>query len=176
MRQRPGAIDSHSIRIVPTDERYVEGLNRALDVVARERRYIGFLEGPPVESTRSLVRHVLSGQGVQRLAIADDDQIVGWCDIIRNTLEGFRHAGRMGMGVLPDYRGAGLGRRLLTNTLDAARAIGIERVELEVFASNASAIALYRRMGFTVEGTKRRARKLDGDYDDDVIMALFLGE
>lgn len=80
----------------------------------------------------------------------------------------------MGMGVLPAYRGAGLGRRLLADTLDAARAIGIERVELEVFASNTAAIALYRRMGFAVEGTKRRARKLDGEYDDDVIMALFL--
>ncbi len=90
-------------------------------------------------------------------------------------MEGFRHAGRMGMGVLPDYRGAGLGRRLLTETLEAARAIGIERVELEVFASNEAAIALYGRLGFVVEGIKKRARKLDGKYDDDLIMALFLG-
>ena len=81
----------------------------------------------------------------------------------------------MGMGMLPAYRGAGLGRRLLKDTLDTARAIGIERVELEVFASNESAIALYRKLGFAVEGIKKNARKLDGRYEDDVIMALFLG-
>ena len=137
---------------------------------------IGFLEAPPMESTRTFIRHVLSGEGVQRLAVTHDDEVVGWCDIVRRSMEGFRHAGRMGMGVLPGYRGAGLGRRLLTETLGAARALGMERVDLEVFASNEAAIALYRKLGFVVEGIKRRARKLDGEYDDDLIMALFLGD
>jgi ribosomal protein S18 acetylase RimI-like enzyme len=159
---------------VPTDERYAESLNRALDVVARERRFIGFLEAPPVEKSLKLIRHVLTGGGVQRLAIAGDDEVVGWCDILRNQMEGFRHGGRMGMALLPAYRGAGLGQRLLTETLDDARALGLERVDLEVFASNASAIALYRKLGFVVEGIKKNARKLDGKYDDDLIMALLL--
>ena len=162
------------VRIVPTAERYAESFNRALDIVARERRYIGFLEGPPIESSQSLIQRVLSGEGVQRFAVTPEDDVVGWCDIIRHRMEGFRHASRMGMGVLPAYRGAGLGRRLLTETLDAARALSIERVELEVFASNTAAIALYEKLGFVVEGHKTRARKIDGTYDDDVIMALLL--
>lgn len=49
------------------------------------------------------------------------------------------------------------------------------RVELEVFASNTAAIALYEKLGFVVEGRKSRARKVDGAYDDDLIMARFLG-
>ena len=170
----PTSSELQSIRIVPSDERYVESFNRALDAVARERRYIGFLEAPPLEGTRNFVRLVLSGEGVQRFAITPEEEVVGWCEIVRNRMDGFRHASRMGMGLLAPYRGAGLGRRLLTETLDAARAMGIERVELEVFASNESAIALYRKLGVVVEGTKKRARKLDGDYDDDLIMALFL--
>jgi RimJ/RimL family protein N-acetyltransferase len=47
---------------------------------------------------------------------------------------------------------------------------------LEVFASNARAIALYESLGFVREGLKRRVRKLDGRYDDDVMRALFLDE
>ena len=129
-----------------------------------------------MESTRSFVRLLLSGEGVQRFAITPEHEVVGWCDITRNRMEGFRHAARLGMGVLPAYRGAGLGRRLLTDTIDAAREMGIERVELEVFASNESAVALYRKLGFVVEGTKTHARKLDGEYDDDLIMALFLND
>lgn len=76
------------------------------------------------------------------------------------------------MGLLPQYRRQGLGRQLATKAIQAAHHVGIERVELEVFASNETAIALYRGLGFMTEGIKRRARKLDGKYEDNVLMAL----
>ena len=66
------------------------------------------------------------------------------------------------MGVHPDFRRRGIGARLLRAALTHAHQIGLERVELEVFASNRVARQLYERQGFTVEGTLRRARKLDG--------------
>lgn len=62
----------------------------------------------------------------------------------------------------------------MAHDLQKAKGMGLERVELEVFASNAPAIALYEKMGFVTEGVKKRARKLDGLYDDVVQMALFL--
>jgi ribosomal protein S18 acetylase RimI-like enzyme len=163
------------VRIVPAAEQYAEGFNAIVDAVARERRYIGFVEGPSVESTREFVRSLLGGAGVQMLAVTTNDAAVGWCDIVRNPHEGFRHVGRLGMAFLPEYRGRGLGRRLVAQTIGAARRAGIERVELEVFASNERAVAFYRAVGFVIEGVKRRARKLDGQYDDNVFMAL-LGE
>lgn len=76
------------------------------------------------------------------------------------------------MGVLKEYRGQGIGERLAQTALERARAIGLERVELDVYASNAAAIRLYEKLGFVVEGVHRRARKLDGQYDDLVSMAL----
>jgi len=162
------------IRIVPTGERYADGFNAVVDAVARERRYIGFVEGPSLESTREFVRSILGAAGVLLLAVTPNDVVVGWCDIVRNPREGFRHVGRLGMGLLPDYRQRGLGRRLVAQAIRAARDAGIERVELEVFASNERAIAFYRASGFVTEGIKRRARKLDGLYDDNVFMALLV--
>jgi RimJ/RimL family protein N-acetyltransferase len=163
------------VRIVPTGEQYAESFNAVVDAVARERRYIGFVEGPPLESTREFIRSILGGAGVQLLAVNRNDVVVGWCDIVRNPHEGFHHVGRLGMGLLLDYRGRGLGRQLVAQAVRVARQAGIERVELEVFASNERAIALYRGLGFVTEGIKRRARKLDGRYEDHVFMAL-LGE
>ena len=160
------------LRIVPTAELYVEGLNAVVGLVARERRYIGLVEAPPVESTRSLVQRILDGAGVQMLALTPQDTVVGWCDIMRNPLDGFRHCGRLGMGFLPLYRGRGWGRQLVARTIAAARDVGIERVELEVFATNKRAIAFYEAAGFVIEGVKRKARNLDGQYDDNVFMAL----
>ena len=43
------------IYIVPIEEGHIEGFHRALDFVARERRYLSFLEAPPLESTRAFV-------------------------------------------------------------------------------------------------------------------------
>jgi ribosomal protein S18 acetylase RimI-like enzyme len=153
---------SPEIRVVPTEVRYASGFAAVVDVVARERKYIGYVEGPPVERMRTLIERVLDGEGVQMLAVTERDQVVGWCDILRHSRDGFRHVGGLGMGLLPEYRGRGLGRRLAVQAIEAARAASMERIELEVFASNTKAMALYEAIGFTIEGIKRKARKLDG--------------
>lgn len=161
-----------TIRIIPTDERHVESFHRCVDQVARERRYLALVEAFPLEGTRGFVQALIAGAGIQVLAVDDADEVVGWCDIVRNPREGFRHNGQLGMGLLPPFRGAGLGKRLAVAAIERAWQAGLERVELEVFASNQRAIDLYRGLGFVEEGVKRRARKLDGVYDDNVFMAL----
>ena len=147
-----------------------EGFRRVLDFVARERLYLAFLEAPPVDSVRAFIESIASSTSVQLLGV-DSDRIVGWCDIIANPIEGFRHSGRLGMGLLPAYRGKGLGRRLLQTTLSRAVENGLTRVELEVFAGNAQAIALYEAFGFQHEGVKISARVLDGRSEDIRCMA-----
>jgi RimJ/RimL family protein N-acetyltransferase len=161
-----------SIRVVPTTEAHIEGLQRCVDIVARERRWLGFVEGPPLVQTRAFVEMILHGAGVQFVALDDKEDVVGWCDVVRLDQESFRHAWRLGMGLLPAVRGRGVGRRLAEAAIAAARERGAERIELEVLAKNTRAIALYERLGFVHEGVKRRARKLDGEYDDIVLMAL----
>lgn len=164
-----------AIRIVPTTtDAHIAGFNQCVDVVARERRYIGLVTGPPLAASAAFVRQVLDGGGVHLVAVDPDERVVGWCDITRHEWEGFRHAGRLGMGLLPSVRGQGIGGRLAAAAIEAARAKDFERIELEVFGSNARAIALYKRLGFAQEGVRRRAWKLDGAYEDDVLMALFL--
>ena len=53
------------ISLVPSDECYIESFNKAVDAVARERRYIAFVEGPTPSQPAAFVRHVLDGNGVQ---------------------------------------------------------------------------------------------------------------
>lgn len=159
------------ITIVETAEQHIDGFHRCVGLVARERKYIALVDSPPIESTRAFVRSVIEGHGAHFVAIDADGEVVGWCDIARPPLEGFRHCGRLGMGLLPHVQGRGVGRRLAEVAIDAARARGVERVELEVFASNTRAIRLYERLGFVHEGVRHRARKIDGAYDDNVMMA-----
>lgn len=52
------------------------------------------------------------------------------------------------MGARPEARGSGAARSLLADVLARARAAGVAALELEVFAQNAPALALYQRQGF----------------------------
>jgi len=100
--------------------------------------------------------------------------IVGWCDVGRREREGFRHTAELGMGLRAEVRGSGLGSRLLKRTIALCRRRRIEKLELQVYASNVPARRLYEKFGFDVEGRRVRARKLDGRYDDVVLMGLFV--
>ncbi len=55
-----------------------------------------------------------------------------------------------GMGVAPQWRGQGIGARLLERLLGHMRAIGLHLAQLEALDVNAPALALYKRMGFQV--------------------------
>jgi len=162
-----------SVQIVPIAERHIEGFHKAIDIVARERKYLAFVQAPPISSTRRFVLANIAAGHPQFVAL-DGDEVVGWCDILPKALEGFTHCAELGIGVLPSHRGRGIGKRLMQETLTLAKKQNLERVELQVYASNRAAVSLYEAFGFEVEGIKKRARKIDGVYDDIVMMALEL--
>jgi ribosomal protein S18 acetylase RimI-like enzyme len=159
--------------ISPIGRQHIDGFHRCLDIVSKERRYLAFLEAPPIEQARQFVEGNIAAGIPQYVALFAGD-VVGWCDIRPKKLPGFEHVGVLGMGVHPEHRGRGLGRSLMDATLRAAQKAGVQRVELEVFASNVPAIALYLRSGFVIEGCKRRTRYLDEKYDDLILMARWL--
>lgn len=143
--------------------------------VARERRYLLRTQALSPEKVREFIQFVHNTGGVH-LVVIDGVEVVGWCDVAPGTFEGLTHAGQLGMGLLPEYRGQGWGRKLLTSTLETAFRHNFERIELTVFASNTAAVSLYQSLGFQEEGRKRKARKLDGKYDDILVYALLREE
>jgi ribosomal protein S18 acetylase RimI-like enzyme len=73
------------------------------------------------------------------------------------TVQGMRERGVgsiQNLGILPSWRGYGLGESLLLQALHGFRQVGLDRALLEVTAQNETAIRLYRRLGF------RRAKTL----------------
>jgi ribosomal protein S18 acetylase RimI-like enzyme len=171
----PSAIAAVEVVIVPFGRRHLAGFHHAVDCVARERRYLAMLEAPALANTRRFVQDSLRDGAVHYVALHGDD-VVGWCDLRPKKALTQRHSAVLGMGLLADWRGRGLGSRLLASTLAAATQRGLARAELFVRSDNAPAIALYRRYGFAVEGTCRDFMRVDGLSYDALIMALRLGD
>lgn len=159
------------IAVIPTTPEQIESFHRALDVVARERKYLALLEAPPLTQVREFVMDFIQKGGLQFVA-AVEDEVVGWCDIQRHGFPSRAHRGTLGMGIVPAYRGRGLGLRLIQAALAQAWAARFVRVELDVHADNARAIALYEKVGFVREGVARDAVFIDGEYRDAINMAI----
>ena len=68
------------VDIVPIEESHIDGFHRALDFVARERRYLAFLEAPPRESTRAFVLDHIQ-RGHPQFVVLSAGEVVGWCDV-----------------------------------------------------------------------------------------------
>jgi RimJ/RimL family protein N-acetyltransferase len=164
-----------AIQIVPITEALIEGFCAAVDSVARERQFLAFLEGPPLVQSQAFVRDNLAGSWPHFVALDEQGEVVGWCDVTSMHRQAAAHVGVLGIGVLADYRGQGLGEQLLRAALQAARDKGLTRVELSVHGTNEPAMVLYHKLGFEVEGVKRKAVLIDGVYDDSIIMALLMG-
>jgi ribosomal-protein-alanine N-acetyltransferase len=73
------------------------------------------------------------------------------------------------IAVLPEYRGQGLGRRLLHRLLSIARERGMRRATLEVRINNTPAQNLYKKFGFRPVGVRKRYYD---DGEDALIMWL----
>ena len=162
-----------AVEIIPITQSHIESFHRALDFVARERRYLAFLEAPPLESTRSFILNNIK-QGYPQLVAVSAGEVVGWCDVLPKSMPVHAHTGVLGVALLPEFRRQGLGERLMRQTVDAARAFGLHRVELTVRENNKRAIALYRQVGLEIEGQLRDAISVDGAYENVVLMAMLL--
>ncbi|HUS84333.1 MAG TPA: ribosomal protein S18-alanine N-acetyltransferase [Anaerolineales bacterium] len=74
------------------------------------------------------------------------------------------------LAVHPDFRGMGIGRRLLEEALVEALLLGADLVTLEVRASNQRPIDLYKNFGFRVKAVKPRYYR--DNHEDALLMIL----
>jgi putative acetyltransferase len=76
------------------------------------------------------------------------------------------------MAVHDAYAGRGAGTALMAAIVDLAdNWLQLRRLELNVYADNARAVALYERFGFEREGLMRAYAWRNGEYVDSVAMA-----
>lgn len=157
----------------PRDARsFLEGFR---EVAEEGRRIQTEVVDRTVGFYRRRFRRPWDEDGAHLLAL-DGDRVVGSLSIRRHVEHpALRHVATLGMHVVRSHRGRGVGSALMAEALRWARAFGIERIELTVYPHNGPAIALYRRFGFVEEGRLVRHAKKSYGYEDEILMAVWIG-
>jgi len=63
-----------------------------------------------------------------------------------------RHRAEMGIGILKDYCGCGIGKALTEACIECAKKAEYTQIELTVVAENGRAVNMYKKLGFTEYG------------------------
>jgi RimJ/RimL family protein N-acetyltransferase len=108
------------------------------------------------------------------LVIEEEGTLVGFVEVIGNELKRTRHRAGLVIGIRKAYQGKGLGKELLGQAIEWAKGSAIKRLELTVMAHNRKALWLYSRMGFSVEGIRKKAIYVDNEWRDEFYMSLLL--
>ncbi|QOV88725.1 GNAT family N-acetyltransferase [Humisphaera borealis] len=100
-------------------------------------------------------------------------EIVGLLNYAGGKRRAMRHVATLGISVRLAWQGRGVGTALMSEAIRRAKTSGtLRRLDLTVYADNHQAIRLYERMGFVVEGVRRRAILRDGEFIDEQTMAM----
>lgn len=125
--------------------------------VNQETNFIYF---SPEELTMDAAAERLALEAIEQAPISNlfvaskGQQIIGLLSLLNDESPGIDHIVSLGISVLKDFWGFGLGHALMDLAFEYIEAMpNIKRVTLEVQARNTRAIKLYKDYDFKVEGT-----------------------
>ena len=126
---------------------------------------------PSVEQWRKKIAE--PPEGLYSLVACVDREVIGTIGLHTFPNQPRRHhVGAIGMVVRDDWQGKGVGTQLMQAAVDLAdKWLNLSRLELGVYPDNESAIKLYKKFGFQVEGTQIGSAFRDGEYMDTLMMA-----
>lgn len=131
--------------------------------------------GQPVRAWRRRFRTTAPDDGVEIVATAEG-RVVGHLGATRERHPAARHVATLAVVVAEAHRGRGIGGALLAEAIRWAREADVEKLVLSVYPSNRRAIALYRRFGFVEEGRLSRQSRKPYGYEDELLMARWVGD
>jgi RimJ/RimL family protein N-acetyltransferase len=161
-----------TIRVgTPGDAVALLELKLALD---RETSFMLLEPGERQDTPEELTAHLraVGEQANSTVLVAEEGgELVGYVEAEGGRYRRTRHCAYVVIGVRAAVSGRGVGTALLEALSAWAGECGVSRLELTVMRHNDRAVALYRRCGYEIEGTRRASVRVDGGYVDELAMA-----
>lgn len=132
-------------------------------------------EGLPftAEEEAEYINNIIKSESNVMLFAKRNGQIIGDAslDCLARRMS---HRGVIGISVVKDEWGKGIGSMLMQKIIDHAKSCNIEIISLEVRSDNDRAINLYKKFGFQKIGTFAGFFKIEDELIDFDLMNLYL--
>ncbi len=106
-----------------------------------------------------------------RLIALAGDRVAGWAALSPvSAREVYKGVAEVSVYVGREFRGAGVGRALLSALVRESEAEGVWTLQAGVFPENAASVALHRACGFREVGRRERVGRLRGRWRDTLLL------
>ena len=124
---------------------------------------VKFIENSRNSETSAMICCFVEDEGEYSLA--------GNCGLSFNSRKKLSHRANIGIALLKEFWGLGIGTALMREIESVAHELGILQLELEFVEGNSRARALYEKCGFRVVGIHPDAfRMSDGSFKNEYLM------
>jgi phosphinothricin acetyltransferase len=114
--------------------------------------------------------------GLPFLVADDDGVVVGWARVTPYSPRAvYAGVGEHAVYVHPEAHGRGIGRDLLQALAEACERSGMTKLTSRVLTTNAASLRAHRAAGFREVGVQRRHGRVDGRWQDCVLVERLLG-
>ena len=129
--------------------------------------------GMSIEQEESFLDNVAGQKNAIYLIAVAGGRIIGSLNFSGGARPRIAHTGEFGVSVLKEYWGNGIGTELIKYLIKWSKESGvIRKINLRVRTDNASAIRLYKKLGFVEEGVKTREFLINSRFYDSMLMGL----
>jgi len=143
-------------------------------IICEERIYTAVNRPFTPEQVSSYIQSLSDREGIFIAII--NDLIIGFqsLDMWAKYTDSFDHVGAIGTFLLPKWRGMKISTQLANYTFEFARENGYEKLIIYIRSGNKNAQEFYQNLGFITKGVLTKQLKIDGKYEDEIFMELFL--
>jgi len=144
------------------------------EVICAERKYTAINKAFTPQQEREYISSLSDREGIFTAEI--EKQIIAFqsLDLWAKYTDSFDHVGTIGTFILPKWRRNSIGRQLANTTFRFARLNSYKKLIIYVRAQNTGALNFYKALGFVQKGILTDQVVIDGQYEDEIFMELFL--
>lgn len=162
------------IKIRKANAEDAKEISHIWEIICAEKIYTAVSKHFTTEQERRYIINLTDREGI--FVAEKEGQIIGFQSLDKwaEYSDSFDHVGVIGTFILPKWRNKMIGSQLAEYTFNFARNNDYEKTIIYVRAKNSGAIAFYRKLGFVQKGVLSNQVKINGIYEDEIFMEMFL--